>query len=256
MDDSVMSFYDALAADYHLLWADWHEAVRRHGEVLDGLLRERLGEGPFSVLDCCCGIGTQTIGLALRGHRLQARDLSPQAVARAEREAAAFGVSVSFGVADVRTLADQLPGVFDAVIACDNALPHLLTDDGLLRGVRGMAAKLRPGGVLLASIRDYDALVRERPRATPVRLHEGPPFRRAVFQVWDWAADGRTYRVHQFILCEGGDDWRARHHATEYRALLREELEAALREAGMADVRWHMPQDGGWYQPLVAARKQ
>jgi hypothetical protein len=147
-----------------------------------------------------------------------------------------------------------VPGVFDAVTACDNALPHLLTDDDLRRGVRGMAAKLRPGGLLLASIRDYDALVQQRPQATPVRVHDGPP-RRAVFQVWDWAANGRGYRVHQFILKEHEAGWETAHHATDYRALLREELDAALLGAGLTDVRWHMPEEGGWYQPLVTARK-
>jgi SAM-dependent methyltransferase len=251
MHDSVTQFYDGLAGDYHLIFGDWHESVRGQGEVLDGLL----GGGPCSVLDCSCGIGTQALGLALRGYKVHGTDLSPEAVARAGREAAAFGVSVTFGVADVRRLSEQVPGVFDAVIACDNALPHLLTDGDLRRGVAGMAAKLRPGGVFLASIRDYDALVRERPRATPVRVLEGPPCRRAVFQVWDWAADGRTYKVHQFIVCQGESGWETVHHATDYRALLREELDAALVGAGLADVRWNMPQEGGWYQPLVTARK-
>src|SRR5260370_2424973 len=52
-----------------------------------------------------------------------------------------FGASLTVGVADVRTLPEQVGGVFDAAIACDNALPHLLADDDLLRGVSGMAAR-------------------------------------------------------------------------------------------------------------------
>ena len=67
---SVVGFYDGLAADYHLIYRDWEEAVERQGRVLDGLIREALGEGPREVLDCACGIGTQAIGLAMRGHRV------------------------------------------------------------------------------------------------------------------------------------------------------------------------------------------
>jgi hypothetical protein len=137
---------------------------------------------------------------------------------------------------------------------------HLLFEDwlsaeDLLRGVSGMAAKLRPGGLLLASTRDYDALVREKPRATPVRVLDGPPCRRATFQVWDWSADGRTYRLTQFLLKEVEGGWQMAHHVTTYRALLREELAGALRQAGLADVRWHMPEESGYYQPVVTARK-
>jgi SAM-dependent methyltransferase len=254
MTDSVVQFYDGLSGDYHLLFEDWPQGVRRQGEVLDRLLRGRLGDRQWSVLDCCCGIGTQAIGLALRGHCVRGTDLSAEAVARANREAAAFRVSVTFGVADVRTLPEQVPGVFDVVLACDNSLPHLLQDEDLRRGVCGMAAKLAPGGLFLASIRDYDALVPQRPRATPVRVIDGPP-RRVVFQVWDWSADGRSYRVHQFILPETADGWQMAHHATVYRALPREELTEALLRAGLNEIRWHLPEESGYYQPVVTARK-
>jgi SAM-dependent methyltransferase len=253
MDDQTAAFYDGLAEDYHLLLEDWPRAVRWQGQVLDRLLRERLGEGPLAVLDCCCGIGTQAIGLALLGHRVHATDFSAASVARAAREAPGFGVSLKVGVADVRMLPEQVTGVFNAVIACDNALPHLLTDTDLQRGVAGMAVKLRAGGLLLASIRDYDALAPERPPATPVRVLAGPP-RRVVFQVWDWSADGRSYRFHQFILKEQEQsDWQMSHHAGEYRALLKDELTRALRQAGLVDGRWHTPEESGYYQPIITA---
>jgi hypothetical protein len=37
--DEVSEFYDELSAQYHLLYADWDEAVARHGRVMDGLMR-------------------------------------------------------------------------------------------------------------------------------------------------------------------------------------------------------------------------
>src|SRR5689334_12511984 len=98
MDGPTVRFYDGLAGDYHLLFEDWHEGVRRQGGVLDRLLRGLLGDRLLAVLDCCCGIGTQAIGLALSGHRVHATDLSPAAVERAAREARSFGVSITFGV--------------------------------------------------------------------------------------------------------------------------------------------------------------
>jgi 2-polyprenyl-3-methyl-5-hydroxy-6-metoxy-1,4-benzoquinol methylase len=255
MGDSVLQFYDDLSGGYHLLFEDWRQTVVRQGEVLDRLLGECLGPGPHSLLDCCCGIGTQAIGLALRGHRVRGTDLSPQAIERAPKEAASFGVSIPFGVADVRTLGEQVSDTFDAVLACDNALPHLLTDEDLQQAVNNMAARLRPGGLFVASTRDYDELARQRQKATQPRVFDEPAGRRIVFQVWDWTADGRSYQLNQYIVRGSGDAWQTTRFTTWYRALQREELSAALRRAGLEQISWHRPEDCGWYQPVVTARK-
>ena len=256
MGDSVRAFYDDLAGDYHLLFADWRQSVGRQAEALDGLIRTAIGAGPHAMLDAACGIGTQAIGLAHRGHRVHGTDLSPAAVARAEREAAAAGASLTLGVADLRDLAAQVAGAFDVVLACDNALPHLLTDDDLRRAAVNMAAKLRPDGLFLASIRDYDRLVVDAPRTEGLRVFDDPDGRRIAFQVWDWADDRRGYRLHQFLLRQAGDGWCADSFSTEYRALLRDDLTAALHEAGLTDIRWHEPEASGYYQPIVTARNQ
>ena len=229
--------------------------MRRQAAVLDGLIRTELGTGTHEILDCACGIGTQAIGLARLGHRVHATDVSPAAVARAQREAAAVGVPLSFGVADLRALAALVAGEFDVVLACDNALPHLLDDDDLRLAVASMAAKLRPGGLLLASIRDYDRLARDRSAAEGPRVFDDPDGRRIAFQVWDWTDDGQGYRLHQFLVRETGAGWRTDHRATEYRALRREDLAAALRQARLDDIRWREPEASGYYQPIVTARK-
>lgn len=48
---------------------------------------------PARILDCACGIGTQTLGLAGAGYRVHGTDLSPEAVRRARTASAAAGVS-------------------------------------------------------------------------------------------------------------------------------------------------------------------
>ena len=255
MGDSVREFYDELADDYHLLFADWWESVRRQAAVLDGLIRTELGTGTHEILDCTCGIGTQAIGLARLGHRVHATDVSPAAVARAQREAAAVGVSLSFGVADLRALAALVAGEFDVVLACDNALPHLLTDDDLRRAIANLAAMLRSGGLFLASIRDYDRLVQDRPRGEGPRVFDGPSGRRISFQVWDWTDNGRGYRLHQFLVREEGIGWRTNHFSAQYRALLRNDLAMAALAAGLTEIHWHEPEESGYHQPIVTARR-
>ncbi|MFC2042124.1 class I SAM-dependent methyltransferase, partial [Chloroflexota bacterium] len=133
---SAQRFYDQLSSEYHLIFADWRKSVRWHGDVLDKIIREKAGITHRTVLDCSCGIGTQAIGLALRGYKVHGTDNSPEAIERARKEASSFGVTASFGVADLRALDREVNGSFDIGISCDNSLPHLLTVDDLF-----MAAK-------------------------------------------------------------------------------------------------------------------
>ncbi|HEY7034608.1 MAG TPA: class I SAM-dependent methyltransferase [Thermomicrobiales bacterium] len=255
MTHEPSSFYDHLAGDYHLIFADWECAIAWQADVIDRLIRTELGDRSLSILDCACGIGTQAIGLAQRGHRVHATDISATSVDRARQEARRLGASLTFGVADLRTLATQVDDTFDVVLAFDNALPHLLTEDDVGRAVAGMTSRLRPGGLFLASIRDYDRILAERPTGDPPRAFDDETGRRIVFQLWDWAADGLNYDLHLFILSRVDDRWDTREYTARYRALRRDELTAVLGRRGLTDVRWLMPDESGYYQPVVGAHK-
>jgi glycine/sarcosine N-methyltransferase len=253
MDASTLAFYEGLADEYHLLYADWQKSIAYQREVLERLILSRLGRAPTAILDCSCGIGTQALGLASRGYRVHATDLSPRAVERAAREAKTLGVPLTTGVADLRTLEAQVAGTYDVVLSCDNALPHLLTDADLTAALRSMRAKLEPGGLLLASVRDYDALAQQRPSFTSERVMETPEGRRITFQIWDWTPDGRGYRFQQFLVKPSRGGWQTSCHTGEYRALRRAELEQAVASVGLTGVQWHTPEQSGYYQPIVTA---
>ncbi|WP_027086633.1 class I SAM-dependent methyltransferase [Cohnella panacarvi] len=256
MSDEVLSFYDQLADSYHNLFTDWRHAIEWQGEALDTFIRGTAGFADakgISLLDCSCGIGTQAIGLALRGYEVTATDLSPQSIERARKEAESIGATIRFGVADFRYLDRQVEGRFDVVLTADNAIPHLLGDEDLAAAARGLYAKTADGGLLVATIRDYDALVLEAQSGTLPRMLDNGT--RLVFQVWEWSEDRKTYYTNQFILRADGSGWQTRNYRTPYRALLRKELTEFLREAGFSDIAWHMPEASGYYQPIVTARR-
>ncbi|MEM7168986.1 MAG: class I SAM-dependent methyltransferase [Pseudomonadota bacterium] len=252
----VAQFYDDLSAYYHLLFDDWGMTVQRQGKLITALLSEELGPGPKKILDGACGIGTQALGLAGQGHDVRASDLSPVAVARAKREAEASELPIKFSVADLRALSGYYSGPFDVVCAFDNALPHLERED-LPLALAEMASLLAPGGLLIASLRDYDALKESRPRAEVARVLDGPEGRRVVFQTWDWRHDGQGYRVNQYILQHQPDSLVADTmiFSTDYWCVTRKELAAALRAADLEQVHWVEPAESGYYQPIVVARR-
>ena len=229
--------------------------MRWQGEVLDTIIRKKAATTHRTVLDCSCGIGTQAIGLALRGYKVHGTDISPETVERARKEASSFGVTASFGVADLCALDREVNGSFDVAISCDNSLPHLLTVDDLLIAAKSIRAKLPSNGLFMASIRDYDQILEDRPKSTLPQVFDDTEGRRVVFQVWDWLDNGRNYMFHLFILTESHGKWRTSQYTTQYRALLRRELDEILTSAGFSAIGWQMPSESGYYQPLVTARK-
>jgi len=153
-------------------------------------------------------------------------------------------------------LSAAVSDIFDVVITCDNSIAHCLNDDDLAAALASMKTRLKPGGLLLFSIRDYDALVADQPRFNNEHVHDRTDGRRVVFQVWDWESDGRRYRVHQFLIKEIDGRYELKHFETELRALQRDEVLAAVRGAGYEEVRWHAPDASGYYQPIVTARNR
>ncbi len=253
-EESPRAFYDALAADYDALFDDWWTAAQWHASVVDRMLRTH-GVAPASrVLDCACGIGTQALGLAARGYEVTGTDVSGKALERARREAITHGIDAELVVSDMRELDTVVQPGFDAVIACDNALPHLLGDDDLDTAVGAIARVLAAGGVFLASVRDYDTLRVECPSGLPAMIHERAGRREIVGQAWEWSDDGERIRTHLFVVREGIDGWHTDVHTTWYRALTRAALGDALTRGGFEDVQWHLPDESGYYQPIVTAR--
>ncbi len=211
-------------------------------------------QNALSLLDCSCGIGTQAIGLALRGYKVHATDISSKEVDRAKKEAKALNATVTFGIADFRSLDKQVMGTFDVVVSCDNSIPHLLTDEDLLLAAKSMKAKVNQSGLLLMSIRDYDTILEEKPRAELPRVFDTPDGRRITFQVWDWEVSRNIYTISHFIIKQGGNKWKTVSHQTQYRALRRTELTHLLKLADFRTVSWHMPEESGYYQPIVIAK--
>ena len=252
MPSEAAQFYDSMADAYHLIFEDWDKAMARQAGVLDALIRKNCGHDRLDIHDCACGIGTQAIGLALLGHRVSGSDLSGAAVQRAANEAAKRGLNVPFGVSDMTSLAEYSSDAFEVLGAFDNALPHLSVDQ-LAAAASSFRRVLRSGGVMFASIRDYDELVKTRPTFQGPSFFGSPGERRIVHQVWDWTG-ADAYDVHQYISLERDNRWEVLHFSSRYRCLLRAELTQALLSAGFVDVEWLIPSVTGYYQPIVLGR--
>ena len=176
--------------------------MKRQAAALGAILERECGApSALRILDCACGIGTQTLGLASLGFTVTACDLSPASVERTRVEAAKRRLNVQLFVADMLDLTEIPDSDFDAVMCMDNALPHLESDEQLFQAATQIRRKLRAGATFMASIRDYDSLVQERPVVQGPAFYSDQGSRRIVHQVWDWS-DERRYAFHLYITRE------------------------------------------------------
>jgi SAM-dependent methyltransferase len=243
--------YDDIADVYHLAYADWPASIRRQAQILDGILRRELGDGPYRILDVSCGIGTQALGLAALKHDVTASDISSKAIERARSEAEQRSLDIDFSIADMRTCDRHHAGSFDAVIAADNSVPHLLSNDQILEAFRCFYRLTRPGGVSLITVRDYAREDRTTPQLRSYGVRTTPEGRYFVFQVWDFA--GEIYDLAMYFVretTEGAIDVRVTRG--RYYAVDTDTLSSLFEQAGFTDVERI---DGEFFQPVLLARR-
>lgn len=245
--------YDEIASLYHLIYPDWNKAIEQQGEALNSVVSNFVDSAPLSILDLSCGIGTQTLGLAALGHHVTASDLSAAAIDRARNEALARGLSVTFKAANMRHCADTHGSGFDVVLSADNSLPHLFGEDEIRVALQQFYQCLRPGGVVVVSIRDYRE---DEDRSSPQMLSYG--FRNDggdryfVFQTRDWS--NNVYDVAMYFVREAKAGVSASVTAglSRYYAITVDRLMSLFREVNFTDVQ---RLDGILHQPIIVGRR-
>jgi SAM-dependent methyltransferase len=129
----------------------------------------------------------------------------------------------------------------------DNAIPHLLSDDEIRAALVECRRVLRPGGVLLISVRDYDAIERRTPDVRPYGTQTVGDRQYTAEQVWRW--DGDQYDLTLRLTERHGDQPTVVHEfRTRYYAVPLVTLERSMRAAGFGTV---LRRDEHFFQPLL-----
>ena len=250
--DIIQTFYDNLASDYDKLFLDWEATTCEQADILHKLFTSNGYDTTAHILDCSCGIGTQSIGLARLGYNITASDISIKAIEEAKLRAEKENASIRFENADFRTLSDTFEEKFDIVISMDNALPHMLSSEDLERAIISITNQIKDNGVFLGSIRDYDALLDSKPTYSPPYIHKTDDGQRVCFQTWEWNDD--CYKLIQYII-EDNKELEVKKFECEYRATRRDEITKLFTSCGCSSVKWLFPDETKFYQPIVIAIK-
>ena len=245
-------YYDNLASYYKLIYQDWNASVERQGIALEGVIREFFGKEAKHILDAACGIGTQSIGLAQRGYLVHGSDISEAAIVEGRAEAVKRGLPIEFQVTDMRGLVNTHPHPFDVVIACDNAIPHLLSNAEIRQAFEQFYQCTTSSGGCIISVRDYAAIERDGVRLYPRTVHHTSKGRVILFDVWDF--DGDFYDLTTYIV-EDNDRPTATTHVIRggrYYCVSIATIQSLLLQAGFQQVATLRDR---FFQPLIVGMK-
>lgn len=252
MENNTNDYYDAIAEYWHLFYKDWDVKLEREGLGLKSIFRMK---GIERVLVTACGIGTQAIPLAKLDYQVVATDPSIGMLKKAQEMAEEHGVldKIQFERASFAELPDVVSGQFDAVVCKGNALPHLITDKAIEESLKIFYQMLRPGGVIVIGMRDFDYFIEHQPRFLPGFDHiddDGNEF--ISFEIWEWYVGPPTIARQNLYMIKGKDPHlHTIKRSVSYRPLSVAEAKVVLTECGFEDFQEYPER---WEQVVHARR--
>ncbi|MFH0921464.1 MAG: class I SAM-dependent methyltransferase [Fibrobacterota bacterium] len=214
--------YDRLAEDYDRM-TRFEERLKTEGALLAPWVK---GETRWNILDAACGTGLHSIVLAGMGKKVTGADRSKGMLARARCHAKKQGAHVRFVCADFGNLREKATGPFDTVICLGNSLPHLLTDAALSKTLRDFHHVLKPGGLLLLQLINYDRVLKEKTRLVGMRHDRELTF----IRMYDFLE--KNVRFNVLTLREKSGRTMPEIRSTELHPWRQRELLTALKTAG------------------------
>jgi cyclopropane fatty-acyl-phospholipid synthase-like methyltransferase len=245
-------FYNQLAPYYKYIYSDWDKSVTKQAADLDSIIKEFFGNKK-TVLDASCGIGTQSIGLAELGYEVSASDLSDEEVKLAKVEADKRNLDINFQVADMREVSKTYYGKFDIVMSADNSIPHLLTDEDILKTFKEFYQLLNPEGACIITVRDYENINPEKQKyiLNPRQFHNAPKEKVVMFDLWEF--DGDYYDLNTYLVKDNGNELlETIAMRSRYYCIAVNKLEKLMQDAGFINVKVLKDR---FYQPVILGTK-
>jgi SAM-dependent methyltransferase len=228
---SSVPYYEEFAREYALFFSDLPGNMVREGEWLDRMFRD---QGVFRVLDASCGSGRQAIPLAQRGYVVTGADPCGGMLREASGQATALGLRITWVKSGFTDLPSCTDTPYDAVIALGNGLCHQERREDIVASLTALRQCLRPGGLCLIGIKDFEAIRRKRPRFHAHSVRDDAGGRTILFEIWDF--DDPILVCTAYSLQGRDRDWTVRSASTREYMLGAEEMNEAGHEAGFGRI--------------------
>jgi SAM-dependent methyltransferase len=216
--------------------------VRKECAAIVAWLVERGVLPGARILDAGCGTGRYAIELGRRGYVVRGVDLSPELIDVATQSIGDEQHSVSFAVGDLlATPADR----YDAIL-CRGVLNDIIDDPGRDAAFDAFARALRPAGVLILDVREWDASAERKTREPLFRKRVSTAQGDLTFtSVTALDPENRLLLVSERHALAGQAGERVSDYQLVMRCWTRDELQSALARSGFSGVAYFGAYDSG-----------
>lgn len=169
------------AENKSLSYADFYDDVSEFYEKMIGFeknleLRVNAYKNIFEIkgtaADLGCGIGLDSIALAMNGHDVTAFDISPKMIDETNKNAAKFGLTIKTSISPIESIPAAYKNNFQNVVCVGNTIAHL-NDAQLKRVLKKIHGLLKPGGKLFLHILNYETIKKQNKRINNVAVRDG-----------------------------------------------------------------------------------
>ncbi|MCD1296125.1 class I SAM-dependent methyltransferase [Methanocella sp. CWC-04] len=229
----IHEFYSGIADRYDLLMP-WDN--RRKKE--EGFFKKILSENNVrSVLDCHCGTGFHLVMLSSMGYDTDGVDLSPDMIAMATKNLRKHGMSCYIYNLDIKEISSVIEKRYDCVISMGNSLPHEFGDENLYCAIRNMYDVLKPGGLCILHLENFDALYRDRERFIPsLYTRDGECVDVFIFAI-DYHKDSVVFNILSIIERKGKPEFNV--DVVEYNPVSPGKVRELMEKAGFKGLRFY-----------------
>jgi SAM-dependent methyltransferase len=220
-----MDFYKSISAYYDRIFPTDPQVL----SFLDGRIQ------PGSrILDIACGTGGYSIALAERGHLVTGIDLDRAMIRSARAKARELDTAPDFRVMDMQVMSGALEPGFDLIFCIGNSLVHLETDDRIGQMLDDCRTLLRPAGLLVVQIINYDRILAQGLTSLPTLHDETVPleFRRN----YDLDPEGGVVVFRTELRAGRGAEQQVIRNQIPLRIVTGEQLTQLVRTAGFRDL--------------------
>lgn len=226
------SFGD-MAREFDHLFENPDDLTALEASSHDELLKKHSAR---TVLDCACGTGIQSIGLALLGYHVSASDISVNMLNQLKAKVQSKHLKIDIKWADFRNLESWSGRKFDAVICSGNSLTLVPKRADVGKALASMVRVTRAGGIGIIGLHNYPRL--EQKNEVFHLRHVGDNKKPEI--VFDFREFGkRRVKVTYFFLRLVGARWRLKTHIKSYLSLTPDALMNEMRKAGYQSIRLH-----------------
>jgi len=219
-------FYNALAPDYDVM-TDFNNRFEREEAVFKNIINRYSIQ---TALDAGAGTGFHSLLLAELGVRVTAVDISGEMLERLQHNAKRLRLSVDTVTTSFENISDSISITFDSIFCLGNSIVHVLSDTALEKSFSNFHSLLKPGGVLIIQILNYDRIIKERRRVQNIKKKRDITF----IRFYDYYNDRLFFNILKLIDKDNRIDHTI--NTVELRPIKNDDLTDFLRRAGFTSI--------------------